>query len=142
MLFPQVIAEHAETLVRLPFGDLADRRLRDLMVDAAFAGQALDRQGLATISQGAGAQVVPDRTARGGDMAFSFTRGDCDPDRAARDLGDAIDALAAQGEIAAALAAATERLKEGEEAAFAEQSRLHAAARDINERLANLAASD
>ena len=141
-LFPQAIAAHAETLAALPFTDRADARLRDVMVDSAFSGQRLDRATLATILEVAGGVAVPLGTGRGAGMAFSFTRADCDPLRAQRDLGIAIDALAAQREIAAALAAATTRLGDGDEAALAEQSRLHAADRDIHERLANLVASD
>ena len=75
-------------------------------------------------------------------MAFSFTRSDTAPDRAVRDLGTAIDALMADGEFGAALAAATERLKEGEEDAFEEQRRLHSQREEIKERLASLAGSD
>ena len=75
-------------------------------------------------------------------MAFSFTRSDTDLDRAVRDLGTAIDALMADGEIGAALQAATERLKEGEEDALEEQRRLHLARMENNERLASLAGSE
>ena len=45
-----------------------------------------------------------ERARRTGTMAFSFTRSDTAPDRAVRDLGTAIDALTADGEIGAALA--------------------------------------
>ena len=75
-------------------------------------------------------------------MAFSFTRSDTPPDRAVRDLGIAIDALTADGEIGAALAAATERLKEGQDDAFEEQRRLLFAREEIKERLASLVGSD
>ena len=75
-------------------------------------------------------------------MAFSFTRSDAEPDKAVRDLGAAIEALAADGEIGAALAAATERLKAGEEQAFEEQQRLHVAREKVKERLASLAGTD
>ena len=75
-------------------------------------------------------------------MAFSFTRSDTAPERAVCDLGTAIDALMADGEIGAALAAATERLKEGQENALDEQRRLHLARRENNERLASLAGSE
>ena len=75
-------------------------------------------------------------------MAFSFTRSDAVPERAVRDLGTAIDALMADGEIGAALQAATERLKEGQEEAFEEQRRLLFAREEIKERLASLAGSE
>ena len=59
-----------------------------------------------------------------------------------RDLGVAIDALAAEEEIGAALIAATERLKAGEEQAFEEQQRLHVVREEIRERLASLVGTD
>ena len=74
-------------------------------------------------------------------MAFSFTRSDTARRRCAgpRDLDDA---LMADGEIGAALKAATERLKQGEDDAFEEQRRLHSQREEIKERLASLAGSD
>jgi hypothetical protein len=75
-------------------------------------------------------------------MGFTFNRPDSDPSRAVRDLGIAIETLSAQREIAAALADATERLKQGDESAFDEQLRLHAAQGETTERLAKLTASD
>jgi DNA primase len=126
----------------LPIADPRTARLRDHLVNAAFSGAALDRDGLATILEGAGAG--PDLKAAGsaGGIAFSFTRSDAEPERAVRDLGVAIDVLAADGEIGAALADATERLKAGEEQAFEEQQRLHSARETIKERLASLAGTD
>ena len=75
-------------------------------------------------------------------MAFTFTRADSDPERATRDLEAAIETLAAQREIAAALEDATERLKTGDESAWDEQRRLHQAQAETTERLAKLTASD
>ena len=69
-------------------------------------------------------------------------RCETEPERAVRDLGVAIDALAAEEEIGAALIAATERLKAGEEQAFEEQQRLHSAREEIRERLASLVGTD
>ena len=77
-----------------------------------------------------------------GGIGFSFTRSDSDPQRAVRDLGEAIEALSADGEIGAALAEATERLKAGEEQAFEEQRRLHSAREKVKERLASLTGTD
>jgi DNA primase len=75
-------------------------------------------------------------------MRFTFTRPDSEPERALRDLGVAIEALGAQADIAAALADATERLKNGDESAWDEQLRLHAAQGETTKRLAELAAGD
>ena len=66
----------------------------------------------------------------------------CDTPRPHRDLGVAVEALAADVEIGAALAQATERLKAGDEQAFEEQRRLHLAREQVKERLASLVASD
>ena len=59
-----------------------------------------------------------------------------------RDLGVAIEALSADGEIGAALAEATVRLQAGEEQAFDDQRRLHLARDKVKERLASLGGTD
>ena len=112
------------------------------LVDAALSGETLDRQRLATILTSVGAAAVLEQVRGAGGIAFSFTRSDADPAEAVRDLGVAIEALAAASEIGAALEAATERLKAGEEQAFEEQRRLHTAREKVKERLASLVASD
>ena len=140
--FPEGLHHHAEQLASLRIADQGLSRLRDRLVDAAYSGQTLDREALATILRDSGAASDLEKARRTGTMAFSFTRSDTDPDRAVRDLGTAIDALTADGEIGAALAAATERLKEGEEDAFEEQRRLLFAREEIKERLASLAGSE
>ena len=79
---------------------------------------------------------------RTGGIGFSFTRTDTDPDRAVNDLGVAIDALAAEEEIGAALEDAIERFGAGDDDAIEEQRRLHSQREEIKERLASLAGSD
>jgi len=140
--FPEALPAHCEQLAALPIADPRTARLRDHLVNAAFSGATLDRDGLATILESAGAG--PDLKAAGstGGIAFSFTRSDAEPERAVHDLGVAIDVLAADGEIGAALADATERLKAGEEQAFEEQQRLHSAREKVKERLASLVGTD
>jgi DNA primase len=140
--FPEALQEHCEQLALLPIGEAPLARIRDRLVDAAVSGEMLDRETLATILRDNGAAADLERARRTGTMAFSFTRSDTAPERAVRDLGTAIDALMADGEIGAALQAATERLKEGEEDAFEEQRRLHSQREEIKERLASLAGSD
>jgi DNA primase len=103
---------------------------------------ALDRDTLATILESAGAAADLEAARATGGIGFSFTRSDSDPERAVRDLGEAIEALSADGEIGAALAEATERLKAGEEQAFEEQRRLHSAREKVKERLASLTGTD
>jgi DNA primase len=141
-LYPAAIADHAEALAHLAFSDRTAAETRDRLLDAALSGQVLDRPGLATILQSAGASPYLGEGRRGSGMSFTFTRPDSDPERALRDLGIAIETLGAQAEIAAALANATERLKRGDETAFHEQLRLHAAQGENTKRLAELAAGD
>ncbi len=141
-LFPQAIADHVEALAALPIPDRAAAAIRDRMLDLAMAGEALDRAALATILQGDDTAAAWRDVSKGGDIGFSFTRSDCDATVARRDLGSAIEALAATSEIEAAFAAATRRLISGDDSAIEEQQRLHAQREAINERLANLAGNE
>jgi DNA primase len=141
-LYPEGIASHLEQLAHLPITDRPLASLRDRIVDAALAHQPLDRQKLATILQTAGASAALDQARRSGGIGFSFTRSETDPERAVRDLGVAIDALAAKEEIDTALADALERFRAGEDDAIEDQLRLHSAQREITERLAQLAGTE
>jgi DNA primase len=141
-LFPRAIADHLEALAALPIPDKAAATIRDRLLDLAMAGEALDRGGVATILHGTDTAAAWRDVSKGGDIGFSFTRSDCDPEVARRDLGSAIEALAATSEIEAALVAATSRLAAGDDGAFEEQQRLHASREAINERLANLASNE
>ena len=140
--FPEALSANVETLACLPIGDPLAASLRDRMVDAVMSGAALDRTSIDTILEAAGAAPALKDVRRTRGIGFSFTRSDSDPERAMRDLTVAIEALAAEGEIEAALAEATERLKAGDASAFDEQRRLHAARDEATERLASLATSD
>ncbi|HEU5285540.1 MAG TPA: DNA primase [Sphingomicrobium sp.] len=139
---PEALAAHCEQLAALPIADPRSARLRDHLVNAAFSSAALDRESLATILENAGAAADLDAARSTGGIGFSFTRSDAEPAKAVRDLGVAIEALSADGEIGAALAEATERLKAGEEQAFEEQRRLHVAREKVKERLASLTGTD
>jgi DNA primase len=139
-LYPQAIGDHLEHLAALPLDDRSAERLREKMIDCAMAGEALDRSTLVPIlAEGDTAAAWAD-VARGGDMRFSFTRARSDPELARRDLAAAVEALVARAEIDRALGAATRRLEtEFTDQAFAEQQRLIAAKREVNDRLASLA---
>ena len=141
-LFPAAIGDHLEAFATLPIPDEAAAAIRDRLLDIAMAGQALDRDGFTTILQSDDTAAAWRDVSKGGDIGFSFTRGDCDPVVARRDLGLAIEALAASSEIAAALSLATQRLVAGDDDAFEEQQRLHAAREAMNQRLANLASNE
>jgi DNA primase len=141
-LFPQAIADHVEALAALPIPDKAAATIRDRLIDLAMAGDLLDRESVAPILQDADTAAAWRDVSKGGDIGFSFTRSDCDAEVARRDLGSAIEALAATSEIEAALIAATQRLVAGDDRAFEEQQRLHASREAINQRLANLAGNE
>ena len=140
--YPEALAAHCEQLAALPIPDVRTARLRDHLVNAAFSSAALDRESLATILETAGAGADLKAARSTGGIGFTFTRNDAEPATAVRDLGVAIEALSADGEIGAALARATERLQAGEEQAFEEQRRLHVARQKVKERLASLTGTD
>ena len=113
--------------------------MRDELVNAAFSGATLDREGVNTILGDDGATG---RNARR-TMGFSFTRPDSDPTRARSDLAAAVEIIAAAEEVDKALEHATERLKRDlTDEALQEQQRLIAARRTLRERLAQLAGTD
>jgi DNA primase len=136
---PDLIAAHAEAIAGLSMPDEKSRRLRDSLLDAALLHGALDPERLHTILTSAGVATLAEGLRRTRGLAFSFTRRDADPERASRDHVLAIDTLAAQPGLYAALEAATDRLKEtGDEAAFQEQQRLRAARDEAERQLAAL----
>ena len=137
--FPEELPAHCEQLASLPIADKPTAHLRDELVNAAFSGATLDRDGIGTIlsADGASGGKSP-RT-----MGFSFTRRDSDPDRARSDLAAAVEIIAAAEEVETALAHATERLKsDTTDEAFEEQQRLVEAQQGLRQRLAQLAGTD
>jgi DNA primase len=137
--YPEELPAHCEQLASLPITDRPTAKLRDDMVNAAFSGAALDRDGIVSILAGDGATggKAP-RT-----MGFSFTRRDSDPDRARSDLAAAVEIIAAADEVEKALEHATERLKRDlTDEALEEQQRLIEAQRGLLQRLAQLAGTD
>ena len=137
--FPEALPDHCEQLAALPIADRGTAKLRDELVNAAFSGAALDREGLATIlgSDGAAGGTAPRA------MGFSFTRRDSDPDRARSDLAAAVEIIAAAEEVEKALVDATERLKRDlTDEALEQQQRLIEAQQGLRQRLASLAGTD
>jgi DNA primase len=137
--YPEELPAHCEQLAALAIPDRSTAHLRDELVNAAFSGSTLDRQSLATILGIDG--------AAGGKahrfMGFSFTRRDCDPDRARSDLAAAVEIIAASEEVEKALSDATERLKRDfTDEALEEQRRLIAAQQGLRQKLASLAGTD
>jgi DNA primase len=138
-LFPEELPAHCEQLAGLPIADQRTASLRDRLVNAAFSGAALDRDGLATIlgADEAGGNKAS-RT-----MGFSFTRRDSDPERARSDLAAAVEILAAAEEVEKALEDATQRFERDlTDEAWQEQQRLITAQNGLRQRLASLAGTD
>jgi DNA primase len=137
--YPEELPAHCEQLASLPIADRGTSRMRDELVNAAFAGTTLDRDALGTI--------LGTNEAAGGSapraMGFSFTRRDSDPDRARSDLAAAVEIIAATEEVEKALVDATERLmRDLTDEALNEQQRLVEAQQGLRQRLASLAGTD
>jgi len=138
--YPQAIADYANSIECIDPGDAELSRLQRALLSAAFSGRPLEPGGLASILAEAGLADAADDLQRTNVLAFSFLRGNAETERALRDLGAAIGALATRPELDAALAAATARFNaEPDEAGFAEQLRLRAARDAADRSLAALA---
>ncbi|ARS26028.1 DNA primase [Sphingomonas sp. KC8] len=140
---PAVIAGAAEAIAALPITDGELAQVRNSMLDAAFAGAALDSDALGTILAQVGLAGAIEALRAPNGLAFSFLRGNAESGRAQRDLTAVIEALAARPELDAALATVTARLMASpDEAGFAEQRRLRAARDEADRALAALAAGE
>ncbi len=115
-------------------GDETLDRLREVAFDAAFSTPVLEKEGLATILEDAGLGLVAEELRTTNALAFSFLRGNADPDRAVRDLSAAIEALAARPMLDAALREATERLGMATDDAGLDEQRRLLMARDAADR--------
>jgi DNA primase len=143
VLRPGAIIGHAETLAGISLGDATLERVRDILIDAAFAGRSLEGGAAHSILAEAGLGPAVDELCRTNGLAFSFLRGDADPSRAERDLGEAIDVLVTRPVIEQALAEATRAFgTTTDEASFAEQQRLTREKQDVERRLMDLMQPD
>jgi DNA primase len=137
--YPEELPAHCEQLAAIDIADRSTAKMRDDLVNAAFSGATLDREAVATILGGDGATGPKALSA----MGFSFTRRDCDPDRARSDLAAAVEIVAAAEEVDKALEDATERLKRDfTDEALEEQQRLIVARHGLRQRLAQLAGTE
>ena len=143
VLHPATAIAHAEALAGLSLGDPMLERIRDALVDAAFTGRSLEGSDANSILAEAGLGPAVDELCRTNGLAFSFLRGDADPSRAERDLGEAIDVLVTRPVIEQALAEATRAFgATTDEASFAEQQRLTREKQDVERRLMDLMQPD
>ena len=141
--FPDLLAEHAETLHALQLGDPLIARLLDSLVDLALHEQALDTERVRTILRTSEFDALARDLLRADRLPFSFTRKDAAPEQARAELGEAIQALIERPEVEAALDRATRRLTERfDEDAFGEQQRLLEMRGELDRRLANLLQGD
>ncbi|WP_235537461.1 DNA primase [Sphingomonas sp. Root1294] len=138
--FPVLFSSHMEAIGQLELGDERLERLRAEAFDAGFSGAALEKESLETILVDAGLGAVIEELKATNALAFSFLRGNADPDRAVRDLSAAIEAMAARPLLDAALKEATERLGMAtDDAGLEEQRRLLTAREAADRALTDLA---
>jgi DNA primase len=136
---PDLIAAHSEAVAALPITGRDLQKLRDLLLEAAFAHESLDRDRLLTILADNGAKGLVGSSDARDKLNFSFLNANADRERAQRDLLLVVDTLAARPELDAAFQAATARLAGGgDEAVFADQVRLRAEIEDSDQRLGRL----
>jgi DNA primase len=141
--YPQVIAAHAEQIAALSIADTDQARLRDVLIDAAYAGQSLESAAVLPICEEQGLGGVARALKDANSLAFSFTRRQADAALAQRDLGMVIEVLSARPLLDSAISAATARLAEQwDDAGFAEQTRLLEERRAADQRLAELVQPD
>ena len=136
---PDSIAAHAEPLSHLHFADLALDQVRSALVEAAWRGDALEGDGISTILRRVGAIDLLQKPGRANGLAFSFQRGDADPERARRDLGEVIDVMLKRSELDAQIAQATARLGDTtDDGAWEEQQHLQRERLETERRLSEL----
>ena len=136
---PDSIAAHAEPLSHLHFADPALDQVRSALVEAAWRGDALEGDGISTILRRVGAIDLLQKPGRANGLAFSFQRGDADPERARRDLGEVIDVMLKRSELDAQIAQATARLGDTtDDGAWEEQQHLQRERLETERRLSEL----
>ena len=138
--YPVLFAAHAEAIGQIAFNDQRLDQLRTAALAASFSRPKLEKDELETILIDAGLGAVAEELRTTNALAFSFSRGNADPERAMRDLSAAIEALVAYPLLEAALEEANERLRTLTDAAgWAEQQRLMVARDDAKRALTDLA---
>jgi DNA primase len=124
LAYPDVIIDYIEPLSGLSIEPPDWKALRDALLGAALSGQVLDVETIDPILQAAGMAGAADEVRRPNGLAFSFTRGNAEPERARKELCALIEAMTEEPQLNAAHAAASARLGAGDDAAFADQTRI------------------
>jgi DNA primase len=140
---PSVIAEHVEQLTHLHFADPVLDRVRTELVATVWRGETLEGDAISTILQRVGAIDLLSKQDRANGLAFSFRRGDADPERARRDLGEVIDVMVKRSELDARIAEVMERFRADTDGAdwertLEEQQHLQHERRETDRRLSEL----
>ncbi|HEU0043530.1 DNA primase [Sphingomonas sp.] len=136
---PAEIARHMEVLGSLKLADGALGRLFEAVVDVGIEDQAVDSAALRTILAKSGFDGIAADLLRADTMPYSFTQADGDPLRASADLDEAIAIMVAGPEVDAALAEATNAMRQRfDDEAFERQVALVKEKGALELRLANL----
>jgi DNA primase len=137
--YPSEIYVHMEALSSLRIGDPEGSGLLAALIDSACREEIVETDALLTILGQGDLYNRAKGLLRADALNFTFTRKSADPDRARRDLGEAVRVMAAGPEIEAALAQATRRvMEELDEASLLEQQRCRQVKADHEQRLADL----
>lgn len=141
--YPAEARAHLEELSHLRIADPQMRALMEFLLSRGMQQEILDTEGLLTILGQGELYNMARGLLRADALNFTFTRKDADPDRACRDLGEAIRVMVAGPEIDSALADATRQMGETlDEASFARQQRLREMKAEHERRLADLMQPD
>jgi DNA primase len=137
--YPPEIKHNAEQLLHLRIADRATAAMVEKLVGLAMTQEIVETEGLLTILGPGELYNMAKGLLRADALNFTFTRKLADPDRARRDLREAIRVMAAGPEIEAALAAATGRaMAMLDEATLRDQQKWRQAKADHDRRLADL----
>ncbi|CAN5162936.1 DNA primase [soil metagenome] len=137
--YPQEIHVHLEELSSLRIADPTIAPLMEKLLQSATREEIVETQALLTILGQGELYNMAKGLLRADALTFTFTRKLADPDRAQRDLREAIRVMVARPEIEAALAQATRQVMEMlDEATLLEQQKWRRIKADHEQRLADL----
>ena len=107
--YPSEIQTHGEALSSIRVADSELAVLLQNLLDATIQQEVVESEALLTILGTGALYNMAKGLLRADALNFTFTRRVADPDRARRDLGEAIRVMVAGPEIDAALAEATRK---------------------------------
>lgn len=141
--YPDEIRRHLEELSHLRIAEPRLAALVQMLLDVAMREEIVETEALLTILGQGDLYNIAKGLLRADALTFTFTRKQADPDRARRDLREAIGVMAAGPEIDAALMTATRAMSETlDEDSFLQQQKLRQLKADHERRLADLMQPD